>query len=109
MDGIILQVRYYLKKDCRAEFYRRFRDNNIGELSIAEEGNLGYEMYYPLDSNDDICIIERWRDEKSQEAHLHTLHYAILNELKQKFVKKVSIRKAFYEVIVPDQNILLQE
>jgi len=97
MKSLFIEVRYYLKKGTRSEFYRRFRDNNIAEFSMAEEGNLEYELYFPLFSDDDICILEKWKDEESQKKHLETLHYAILSEIKAKYVDKVEIKKYWIE------------
>ncbi|MCQ2583719.1 MAG: antibiotic biosynthesis monooxygenase [Treponema sp.] len=94
---LFMQVRYYLKKGTRSEFYRRFRDNNIREFSASEEGNLAYEIYFPLDSDDDICILEKWKNSDSQENHVQTLHYAILSELKAKYVDKVEIKQGWLE------------
>ena len=99
MKILFIQVRYHLKKGTRQEFYRRFRDNNIREFSSSEEGNLEYELYLPLDSDDDICILEKWKDEASQLAHLETLHYAILSELKLKYVEKTDIQQFWIQPI----------
>lgn len=97
MKCFFIQVRYYLKKGSRSEFYRKFRDNNIREMSQSEAGNIEYDMFFPMDSDDDICIIEKWETEESIEAHRKTLHYAILNELKEKYVNKVEIKKYWVE------------
>lgn len=97
MKTLFLQVRYHLKKGTRQEFYRRFRDNNIREFSASEEGNIEYELYMPLDSDNDICILEQWQDETAQKQHLETLHYAILSELKAKYVLKTEIKKFWIE------------
>lgn len=97
MKTLFVQVRYHLKKGTRQEFYRRFRDNNIREFSNAEDGNIEYELYLPLDSDDDICILEKWIDQESQRAHFETLHYAILSELKAKYVEKTDIQQFWIE------------
>lgn len=93
MKFFFLQVRYCLKKGTRGEFYRRFRDNNIREMSQAEIGNIEYDIFFPMDNEDDICIIEKWETTEAIEAHHRTLHYAILNELKEKYATKVEVKK----------------
>lgn len=93
----IIQVHYFLKKGTRGEFYRKFRDNNIREMSQAEKGNLEYSIFFPNDSDDDVCLIEKWEAMEDIEAHHKTLHYAILNELKEKYVKKIVIKKYWAE------------
>lgn len=93
MKCLFVQVRYSLKPGCRDDFYMRFRDNNIREMSLAEEGNIDYELYMPQDSNNDVCLLEKWETLQSQEKHMQTLHYAILCELKAKYVRKVQVKK----------------
>lgn len=99
MKCFLILVRYKIKKGCRSEFYRKFRDNNICEMSKAEEGNLQYDIYFPLDSDDDICLIEKWEFQKNIDAHKKTLHYAILDELKEKYVMRIELEKYWIEQI----------
>jgi len=105
MKILFVQVRYYLIKGTRSEFYRRFRDNNIAEFSRSEDGNIDYELYLPLDSDDDICLLEKWKDEEARKFHEQTLHYAILAELKAKYVKKTAIKKYWLEEI-PEEPVV---
>ena len=107
MKSLFVQVRYYLKKGKRDDFYQKFRDNNICEMSQSEIGNVEYEIYMPHDSENDVCLLEKWIDEKSFELHQHTLHYAILCELKDKFVKKTIIKKYWIEDYVEDNEVVL--
>ncbi len=97
MKGLFIQVRYHIQKGMRDEFYRRFRDNNIREFSRSEAGNIEYEIYLPLDSDDDVCLLEKWDNEESFKKHMRSLHYVILSELKTKFVVKAEVKKYWLE------------
>ena len=66
-------------------------------MSQSEEGNIEYDIYFPLDSDDDVCLIEKWEAMENIEAHHKSLHYAILNELKEKYVHKIKITKYWAE------------
>lgn len=105
MRCLFVQKRYHLKKGTRDEFYRRFRDNNIREFSQAEEGNIEYEIFMPLDNESDICLFEKWQDEAAEKKHTQTLHYAILSELKTKYVKKSIVQKFWLNEYEPDINV----
>ena len=100
MDSVFVQARYVLKKGTRSEFYRKFRDNNIREFSKSESGNIDYEIYFPLDSENDVCFLEKWESMEAQKNHSNTLHYAILAELKSKYVEKIQIEKYRIEPMV---------
>lgn len=99
MKCLFIEVKYYLKKGTRSEFYRRFRDNNIRELSISEEGNIDYEIYLPADAENEVHLYEKWESKEAQENHQQTLHFAILTELKTKYVKKIEVSKSWLEPI----------
>ena len=58
MKNLFVQVRYYLKKGKRDDFYQKFRDNNICEMSQSEIGNVEYEIYMPHDSENDVCLLK---------------------------------------------------
>lgn len=93
MKCLYVQVKYTLKSGCRDDFYQRFRDNNIREMSSTEPGNIEFEIYMPHDRGNEICIFEKWETLEDQEKHTQTLHYAILCELKAMYAKKVEEKK----------------
>lgn len=97
MKCFFIQIRFHLKKGTRSEFYRKFRDNNIREMSQSEKGNLEYSLFFPLDSDDDICIDEKWETKEDIEAHKKSLHFAILNELNEKYVKNFEVKTFWLE------------
>lgn len=97
MKNLFVQVKYHLKSKTRDDFYQKFRDNNITEMSRSEIGNIEYELYLPHDNGNEVCLFEKWVDDSAFEIHMHTLHYAILNELKDKYVKKTEIKKYWIE------------
>lgn len=107
MKSLFVQVRYHLKNDSRDDFYQKFRDNNIREMTQSEIGNVEYEIYFPHDSKNEICLLEKWVDEKSFEIHQHTLHYAILCELKDKYVKRTDLKKYWIEDYVEEEEVSL--
>ncbi|QEN13114.1 putative quinol monooxygenase [Mycolicibacterium sp. ELW1] len=47
----------------------------LGALSLAEPGCLGYEAFQDADEPTSLLLIERYRDEESQVAHVSSPHY----------------------------------
>ena len=35
----------------------------------AEEGNLRYEYFFPMDDNETVLLIDQWRDQAAIDAH----------------------------------------
>ncbi len=93
MDTYILAtVRYTVKEGKREEFYQKAVDLGIAAASRKEPGNVKYDFYYPVDSENDICLLEIWANAEAQKQHGNTDHYQLLSELKREYVQKVQIQ-----------------
>ena len=89
---ILATMRYTVKEGKREEFYRKAVELGIDAASRGEAGNLKYEFYYPVDSENDLCLLEIWSDAEAQKQHGNTAHYRLLSGLKQEYVEKVQIQ-----------------
>lgn len=89
---ILATVRYMVKEGKREKFYQKVVELGIDAASRREAGNFKYDFYYPVDSANDICLLEIWADAAAQKQHGQTAHYRLLSELKQEYVEKVQIQ-----------------
>ena len=83
---LVLNVRYMIKPGMREEFIKIVLDERILAASKNEEGNMRYDFFYPIDSKDDIFLIEQWKDKETWEAHKRTKHVMKLQEIKKEYV-----------------------
>ena len=90
---IVLNVTYKCNPDMREEFLEMIYTEGIDEASRAEDGNIKYDYYTPVDSNDDLLLVEKWRDSDALAAHGRQPHFARLAELKAEFVIETVIEK----------------
>lgn len=90
---IVLNVTYKCKPDMRDEFLEMIYTEGIDVASRAEEGNIKYDYYTPVDNSDDLLLVEKWRDAEALAAHGKQEHFARLGELKKKFVLDTIIEK----------------
>lgn len=88
---IIVAVRYTVKDGKRGEFYGELTRRGVVAASRAEEGNEKYDYYYPLDSENDLCLMEIWESREAQKAHGETPHFKILAGLKAEFVENTAL------------------
>ena len=65
----------------------------IMRASREEPGNLRYDYYQPVESDNDLLLLEIWVDEAAQVAHGKTAHYQKLQALKKDYVTAVAIEK----------------
>ena len=93
----LITVRYTVKPGKRDEFFRRLEEEGVIEGSRKEPGNRKYDYYFPVDSADDICLLELWTDAEAQIAHGKTSHYQKLAKLKEEYVTEAAVRKYIAE------------
>ena len=90
---IVLNVTYKCKPDMQEEFLERIFSEGIDTASRAEEGNLKYDYYIPVDGSDDLLLVEKWRDAEAIAAHGRQPHLAKLQELKREYVTDTVIER----------------
>lgn len=86
---------FYTAKDhetlCR--FYEEVKAAGIIETTHEEAGNLRYEYYFSAARNNEILIVEQWKDRASQEYHDTLPHLARLGQIKEKYGIKTVIEE----------------
>jgi quinol monooxygenase YgiN len=87
---LIITVRYTVKPGKREEFVKITHEEGILAESKNEKGNIGYDYYYPVDSNEDILLIEKWNNKEAWEAHKQTSHVQKFQGIKEKYVLKMT-------------------
>ena len=90
---IVLNVTYKTKPGMRDAFLEAIRKEGIDEASRAEAGNLGYAYCLPIDGDDALFLLERWRDADALKAHFSTPHLKRLGELKAAYVLETVVEK----------------
>ena len=90
---IVLNVTYKCKPDKRDEFLEAIYTEGIDDACRAEDGNIKYDYYTPVDGSDDLLLVEKWRDADALAAHGRQDHFARLGELKAEFVDDTIIEK----------------
>ena len=90
---IVLNVTYRCRPDMRGEFLKRIAEEGIAAASRAEEGNVKYDYYAPVDGGDELLLVEKWRDEASLKAHASTPHFKRLGEIKSEYVLETVVER----------------
>jgi quinol monooxygenase YgiN len=95
MEQLLLNVTYTTKPGQRAEFLNALTQLGVVEKSRQEPGNLKYDYFYPIHSEDQLLLIELWEDHEALASHAKTEHYLQLQTLKGEYLLSANIDK-FY-------------
>lgn len=94
-ENILLNVTYTTKPGQRTEFLKALTQLGIVEQSKLELGNLRYDYFYPLDSEDQLLLVEIWENDEALAFHAQTEHYQQLQSIKSDYLINATIEK-FY-------------
>ncbi|HKM33396.1 MAG TPA: antibiotic biosynthesis monooxygenase [Lachnospiraceae bacterium] len=90
-EYVLTTVKYKIKEGKREEFIKNLTDNRIADASKKEPGNIKYEILLPIESSNEVCLLEMWTNQHENNRHKQTKHYQVLAELKAKYVERVEI------------------
>ncbi len=87
---LIINVRYTIKPGKREEFVKIVQKEGILTESKNEKGNVGYDYFYPVDSDEDILLVEKWNSREVWEAHRQASHIQKFQGIKENYVLKMT-------------------
>lgn len=83
---IIVSGAYKIKPGKRDEFMKIVYDEGILAETRKENGNIGYDYYYPYEDADAVYFLERWTDRDCWEAHKVAPHIKKLQGIKEQYL-----------------------
>lgn len=51
----------------------------------AEEGNIRYEYYFPMDDKETVLLVDSWKDQRSLDVHHDSPMMEKIAELREKY------------------------
>lgn len=77
---------YYTGKDGAARaFAEEMEASGTADRIRAEEGNIGYRYFQPLDDPETVMLIDSWADQAALDAHHASPMMAAIVELREKY------------------------
>lgn len=67
--AITVNIYYTGEPGRAAAFAREMTESGVVADIRAEEGNLRYEYFFPMDGEDTVLLIDSWKDQASLDAH----------------------------------------
>ena len=90
---LVYNVTFRCRPGQRERFLEALRAEGIDAASRAEEGNLQYDWFRAVGSDDDLMLIEKYRDSAAVAAHVRSPHVARLVELKEQYVSELVLEQ----------------
>ena len=88
---LLINVTYTMKPGMLDTFLKEVQAQGIQAAVRREDGCLQYDYYLPVEEDNTLLLVERWRDQAAQQAHLATPHMAALGKIKEQCVVRTQI------------------
>ena len=83
--SISVHLYYHGENGSAVRFAREMEQKGIADAIRAEEGNLRYQYFQPLNDPETILLIDCWRDQAAIDAHHASPMMKQLAELRDKY------------------------
>ncbi len=98
---------YYTGKNGNA---RHFVEEMISSGTVdqirAEDGNLRYEYFYPIDDPETVLLIDSWRDQEAIDIHHNSLMMETIAALRDKYDLHMSVERFVSDDIGTDEEYI---
>ena len=71
----------------------------------AEEGNLRYEYFFPMDDPETVLLIDQWRDQAAIDAHHASPMMAEIAALREKYDLYMRAERFVSDEALPEQDL----
>ena len=69
---LVINIFYRGKNGSAKKFAEEMVSSGIVDLVRKEEGNLGYSYFFPMEDEETVLLIDKWKDEEALDRHHKT-------------------------------------
>ena len=90
---LVFNVTFKCAPGMRDAFLDGILREQIIPRARAEAGNLQYDYFIPVGNDDELFLVEKYRDDEAVGAHVRQAHTAKLVELKEAYVSDMILER----------------
>ena len=83
--AITVNIYYSGKNGNAVKFAEEMVSSGLVDKIRAEEGNLRYDYFFPMDDKETVLLIDSWEDQKSTDVHHASPMMAEIIALREKY------------------------
>ena len=83
--SIIVNLYYTGQNGNARKFAEEMTSRGIVDAIRAEEGNERYEYFFPMDDEETVLLIDRWKDQEALDFHHKSEMMKQIAELREKY------------------------
>lgn len=83
--AVTINIYYSGENGNAKKFAEEMTASGIVRDIRAEDGNIRYEYFFPMDDSETVLLIDSWKDQQSIDAHHASPMMAKITELREKY------------------------
>ena len=83
--SIVVNLRYTGVNGNAAKFAQEMEQSGTADLIRAEDGNLRYEYYIPMNDPETVLLIDAWKDQEAIDKHHASPMMQTIASLREKY------------------------
>lgn len=91
--SIVINIYYTGKNGNARKFAEDMINKGIVDKIRAEEGNEKYEYFYPVDDEETVLLIDRWKNQEALDFHHKSEMMQEISELRKKYHLQMRVEK----------------
>ena len=91
--AVILNLYYSGVNGSARRFAEEMESSGIADSIRAEEGNLRYEYYFPMNDPETVLLIDEWKDQAALDAHHASPMMARIAALREKYDLHMKVKR----------------
>ena len=97
--AVTINIYYSGANENAKKFAEEMVSSGVVREIRAEEGNLRYEYFFPMDRSETVLLIDSWKDQRSIDVHHASPMMAKITELREKYDLRMKVER-----YVSDEN-----
>ena len=97
---------YYTGRNGAA---RAFAEEMVSEGIVAriraEDGNLRYDYFFPMDDPETVLLIDQWRDQEAIDAHHASPMMGQIAALREKYDLHMKVERFVSDEALPEEDL----
>jgi quinol monooxygenase YgiN len=97
---------YYTGKNGAARaFAEEMVQSGVVSAIRAEDGNLRYAYYFPMDDPETVLLIDQWRDQAAIDAHHVSPMMGKIAALREKYDLHMKVERFTSDEALPEKDL----
>ena len=91
--SLVVNIYYTGKNGSARKFVQEMVSSGIVDKIREEEGNERYEYFFPMDDEETVMLIDKWKNQEALDMHHKSEMMKQIAELRNKYMLKMRVER----------------